>query len=170
MSPTAELEVKNYTCTRCKKDFRSGEWLGCMGNQTWEHKLERRTFYSIEGAGVVSVKPDSVLQVDGNKTLRIPGKVIAFVEGRYHTDDPETQEVLARRCPMTKEAFIDYNSTDAMKAGRLKAVVTEQASALEAAQQENARLAAELAEAKNKGASEDGGADKDQQPSKPKRK
>ena len=118
---------QTYLCVNCEKEFMSGDWYGCRGNQTRKHFVEPRTFYSINDRLCVNAIPSYwITKKDGSQT-QITGSIVTFMGGQYHTADPELQEILAVRCPLTKEQYIELRTTDAQKAARLRQKVDEQA-------------------------------------------
>lgn len=145
MTTSVAVRAKTFECVNCGETFKFGAWLGCHGDPTLEHKVTPRTFYSTQLGLTVHVRAERS-SMDGNGRRHVVmGKFAHFHAGQCTTDDPETQEILAARYPMSKEEFVEKTSLPGMREAHLKQQLLEQASALTAAQEENERLKAELA-------------------------
>lgn len=132
--------MEMLTCVQCDEKFKPGNWYGCAGNETRKHKLEPRTFYSDNDSLQVNAIPArNMLNATGG-AMHIPGAIVTFNGGLFRTDDPELQEVLARRCPLSKEEYMQKRLTPEMKAARQKAVIDEQQDLINKLKSENAKL------------------------------
>lgn len=133
---------KSLVCTRCEKEFRPGAWLGCEGNPSLKHVVESKTFYSESDRYQVNAIPQTNMVGAQGERINIPGIIITFNNGTFATTDPELQEVLSRRCPMTKEHYVERRMTPELKTGRDRAVISEQQALIEQLKARNAALEA----------------------------
>ncbi len=122
---------RKWTCLNCEEEFRSGAWLGCRGNQTRKHKAELRTFYSDSDRLQVNAIPDRRIMGSAGESIAIAGAIVTFNGGQFPTDDPELQEILAERCPMTREQYIEIRESEKVKTERLRTKVQEQQALIE---------------------------------------
>ncbi len=138
------MAKKVWQCTECGEEFNSGQWLGCEKNETRPHKVESKTYYSMEDGLIINAVPQRKV-VTQQGLVDVPGKIPMFSGGQYSTADPEIQEVLDGKGLLTKEEYIDRRTTAEVKAAHLKQVVKEQATALDEAKAELERLKVENA-------------------------
>src|SRR5690349_23843130 len=96
--------MPDLTCTQCNKPFEVGAWYGCAGNNTRKHRLPKKTYYAENDRLTVNAVPATTVVAPNGSALHVPGAIITFTGGMYVTDDPEIQEVLDRRCPLTKRS------------------------------------------------------------------
>ncbi len=122
---------RKFECVNCGEEFSSGNWAGCYGVPTQEHKVERKMYYCSWSNGFqYCLKKEKTLVIpdgDGQRTVQTPRKVARFHKGQFSTDDPEIQEVLDKdRRFCSKEKFIDSKLTPQAKMRRREVVITEQ--------------------------------------------
>lgn len=141
------MTVQTWKCTVCEKEFHTGQWLGCNGNATLEHRVPAKTYFAREGSLSVTIRHDRSMMGGSGERVSIAGKDAHFLGGTFATTDPETQEVLDRKGYLiSKEQYVEMNTPDNMKNARLKATIEEQNKLLEAAKQEAAELRLKLKE------------------------
>lgn len=118
---------RKWSCANCGKAFLSGEWYNCRDNKTRKHIVESKTYYSQSDREVFNAIPSSTMLGSQNERITIPGKIVEFTGGVYHTTDPEIQELMDEQYTMTKEQYVDLRTTTEMKNGRLRQKLEEQA-------------------------------------------
>jgi len=133
---------KALFCTRCEKEFRPGAWLNCEGNPALKHVVESKTFYSDSDRYQVNAIPQTNMVGTQGERINIPGIIVTFNNGTFATSDPEIQEVLERRAPMKKEDWLERRMTPDLKAGRDRAVISEQQALIEQLKARKAALEA----------------------------
>lgn len=131
---------RSWVCLNCEKEFMSGEWYGCRGNKTRKHIVENKTYYSESDRMVFNAIPASTMLGSQGERIPIAGKIVEFLGGMYHTQDPEIQELMNPEYPMTKEQYVELRTTVEMKNGRLRQKLDEQTVLVGNLQAELARL------------------------------
>lgn len=131
---------KTYLCVNCEKEFKAGAWYNCQGNPSRKHVVENRTFYSAHDKEVVNAVPQTAFLGASGERVSVPGIIVTFEGGQYHTTDPELQEVLSRTNPMPKDVYIEMRMTPELKSGRDRKVISDQQELINKLKEENEQL------------------------------
>ncbi len=137
---------KVLLCVNCGREFKPGAWYGCEDNPTRKHAVESKTYYSDSDSLVVNAIPQTSMVGNQGERINIPGAVVTFTNGTFHTIDPEIQEVLNRLVTMTKEQYMEKRLTPELKIGRDRAVISQQQALIEELKAKNAELEKKAAE------------------------
>jgi len=136
---------KGLVCVNCGKEFKVGAWYNCEDNPTRKHAVESKTYYSDSDSLVVNAIPQTSMVGNQGERINIPGVVVTFTNGTFHTIDPEIQEVLDRRVTMSKESWMEKRLTPELKSGRDRAIISQQQALIDELKAKNAALEAEKA-------------------------
>ncbi len=133
---------KVLVCVNCGKEFKLGAWYNCEDNPTRKHIVESKTYYSDSDSLVVNAIPQTSMIGNQGERINVPGVVVTFTNGTFHTVDPEIQEVLDRRVTMSKEAWMEKRLTPELRTGRDRAVISQQQALIDELKAKNAALEA----------------------------
>jgi len=133
---------KDLVCVNCEKSFKVGAWYNCEGNPTRKHVVESKTYYSDSDRFQVNAVPQTSMIGNQGERINIPGMIVTFMNGTYATTDPELQEVLDRRAPMPKDAWMEKRLTPELRTGRDRAIISQQQALIDELKAKNAELAA----------------------------
>ncbi len=144
---------KTLRCINCEKEFRLGAWFNCEDNPARKHVVESKTYYSdSDSLQVQAIVETRVLGNNGNP-IHIPGFIAQFHNGTFSTSDPQVQEVLDVRVPQSKEQWAEKRTTPELKAGRDRAIISQQQALIDELRAKNEELEAQRRE--NASTSED---------------
>lgn len=133
---------RKWLCINCEKPFMSGEWYNCRGNKTKKHVVESKTYYSESDRMQFNAIPQTTMLGAQGERIPIPGKIVEFMGGVYHTQDPEIQELMDPEYPMTKDEYINLRTTEQQKNARLRQKLDEQTALVDELKARNAELEA----------------------------
>lgn len=128
------MALREFSCVDCEKQFKQGQYLGCMGDATLEHKVQRKVYYakSLDARHPcnlqVKVRTGRVALDVNSQKIVVPDKFAIFQGGRFETQDPETQAFIEANCTADlcdREQWEEIGMTQQMKDQRLRGKLTE---------------------------------------------
>lgn len=137
----------------CEQKFKQGQYLGCMGDPTLEHKVEAQAYHAKSVDGVhpcnlqVKVRTGRIGLDSNSQKFVVPDKFAVFQGGRYVTQDPEVQLFLETSCApdlCSREEWEEIGMTQQMKDHRLRAKLSEKDTLLAKQNEELQRLRAQV--------------------------